>query len=191
MARPRLSGGVIALIVIDVILILVLIALLVTHPRQARDPEPTDTGPIPTDGIPSPGEGENGPDDEDPDPLSPPPEDALEESRFAMPSRNIWCELRTDEALCSIASFTYSAPSDPDCDGEVGAVVRLTADGATLPCVADGVAEAAPEAFPSLAYGATTANESFWCQSAEAGVTCRSIETGRGFSLSRGGFATF
>lgn len=193
MARRGLGKGAIALIVIDAILIVVLIVLLVTHPRplgqDGDDPpgEVTDSA-APGDGVGAAAEPEESP--ETPDPALEIPDDARDLSEFAMPSRNIWCQIG-EEAFCFIGHYTFRPPSVDTCDSEVGPVVQLTSEGATFPCVTDEIGSSAPSDAPDLDYGEHTVVGDFWCSSEETGVTCRSVETGRGFTLAVGGFITF
>lgn len=188
MARRGLGGGVIALIVIDIILVVVLVVLLVTHPTTpGEEQEPQES--------PTAAEAETTPPPEE-SPQTPDldlalPEDAAEVDSFAMPSRNIWCELEDAEALCYIGYYTYSPPADESCEGEVGPVVRLTGDGATFPCVSEENQGLAPDELPALDYNEHAVSGDFWCSSSESGVTCRSTDTGRGFTLAVGGFTPF
>lgn len=191
MSGQKLSRAVITLIVLDVLLIVVLVALLITHPggsvpeADPTQPEATEPADVSDDGD------ETEPEETDePSDAAPAPEDALDLSSFAMPSRNIWCELSGDGVVCSIGEFAYNPPDAGDCDGSVGSVVRLDADGAEMPCITEDVPAEAPEDYTSLEYEQATANDAFWCESTERGVTCRSIETGRGFTLSRSGYVT-
>jgi|SRR5690625_1379580 len=195
MARRGLGAGVITLIVVDVVLIVVLIALLITHPS-----DPTETGEAPADpagasAAPAPTEDET----EAQEPGTPvdldaalePPEDALSETVFATPSRNIWCQIET-RVTCTIGYHTY-APPEPstECAGTLGRVAHLTEDEATMPCITGQVATSAPPEAPDLDYGQSTVADGFWCTSEESGLTCASVQTGTGFTLAVAEFDTF
>lgn len=194
MAQRGLGGAVITLIVVDAILVVVLIALLITHPRPPAEPELSPTEPAATQ------EAQPGPEDQDDDeagqeqngePAETPPGNALDEAAFATPSRNIWCQIGAEEVTCTIGGHEYQPPEQPDCAGQYGRVLTLSAEEATMPCLSEAPPTTAPESLPDLDYGQSTVVHDFWCDSQETGVTCRSVQTGRGFTLAYREVSTF
>lgn len=184
-ARRSLGRAAIALIVLDVVLIGVLVALLLTAQRPAggdgETAEPT-TSAAATDPVETA---------TDAAPAVTPPADALDVAGFALPSRNIWCAIGDAEATCEIGSITFTPPDVEDCEGEVGHVLVVTEAEASLPCVSEPVAEEASADLPNLEYGQTTAVGDFMCTADTDGVTCQSLVSGRGFTLASGGFTLF
>lgn len=113
------------------------------------------------------------------------PADAEE---FATPSGNIGCTIDQERARCVVKSFDYSPPDAPDtCEMEEwGSIVVANRDGAGFSCTpADFPDDAEP-----LDYGQTITAHGMTCSSSEAGVSCRSDETGSAFSVARAN-ATF
>ncbi|MGC5168586.1 hypothetical protein [Luteimicrobium sp. DT211] len=109
--------------------------------------------------------------------------------RFAAPSRNISCTMTATEARCSIAQLTTKPAPVDGCDGTVGYVVTLGADGAVdTPCVAaQDQPRAASSKLETLAYGKSVTMGKLTCSSSETGVECRTKGTGKGFSIARVG----
>lgn len=106
-----------------------------------------------------------------------------EPTGFITPSGNIACRLDDDYARCDIMDRDWSPPAKPaDCRWDYGhGVLIVGAEPATLVCAGDttfGVEEVLP-------YGEAVRVGAMRCESAEAGVTCRSEDSGRGFFLSR------
>lgn len=200
MANRGLSKGVIALIVVDAVLILVLIALIITHPSSGpAEPEESPATPQATEPADSNPEqqneaGDTAPED-DADETAPageePPEGALNEPAFATPSGNIWCDLDADGATCSIGGHEYAVGDQPDCDGHTGRVLQVTEAEATMPCVGQAPPTSAPESHVELDYGESTVVGDFLCSSAETGVTCRSMVDGHGFELAYADYSIF
>jgi hypothetical protein len=112
-------------------------------------------------------------------------------TRFALPSRNIGCEITAKAATCTIASSTASPPAVASCKGSVGQVLTVTASGASTPCI-DGPppGPAAPDA-SVLGYGQSTTAGDFTCTSSSTGVTCKHDPSGKGFQLARAGSKLF
>lgn len=192
MAARGLSGGVIALIVVDAVLVVALVALLISHPRPEGEPEaaPTPTEPVAAADEDPGQEEEAEPEPEEAEPALQPPDDAVSEAAFVTPSGNIWCEIDGDTASCTIGSHSYSVPDQP-CDGPYGRVLQVTEDEATLPCLSEEPATSAPDSLPELDYGESTVVNDFWCTSEESGITCYSVMSGRGFSVARANYSTF
>ncbi|SED80275.1 hypothetical protein [Ruania alba] len=191
--RGGLGPGAIALIVLDSLLIIALVVILVTWPdsgtpdgsrsedeataaEEAAGDADSDASEESTEGETDAAEVEV-------------PEDALDVADFVLPSGNIWCEITGDAATCVIESFGFSPPSIDDCAAaESGYRWRVTADGATPVC---GEAPNQPGDLTELGYGEATAVGDFLCESTEDGAICRSISTGSGFQIARGGTRTF
>jgi hypothetical protein len=107
--------------------------------------------------------------------------------RFAAPSRNITCTMTTATATCAIAQLTVKPAPVDGCDGTVGYVVTLGADGnVDTPCVASkNQPHVASSKLTQLAYGKSVTMGSLTCSSSETGVECRVKGTGKGFTIAR------
>jgi len=108
---------------------------------------------------------------------------------FALPSGNIACTMSESGARCTIASITFTPPTDPACTGTLGHVFEVGADGVRIPCVdgpAPGVAAAGT---PQLEYGTSSTVGGYTCSSSTNGVRCVEDATGRGFELARSKYA--
>jgi hypothetical protein len=109
--------------------------------------------------------------------------------RFAAPSRNIACTMTASEARCTIAQLSAKPAPVDGCDGTVGYVVKVGADGTVeTPCIArkDQPHKASPK-LETLAYGKSVTMGRLTCTSSETGVECRAKGTGKGFSIARAG----
>ena len=117
-------------------------------------------------------------------PARPAPPGAQERTSFVSPSGNIACTLGADTASCTITEHSFAAPQGCPA-GPVTLVVGAGGD-ARVDC-------AAPVAGGSgtLDYGQAAAAGRFACTSEQAGVTCWSTLTGRGFSVARAAFSNF
>ncbi|HKJ35588.1 MAG TPA: DUF6636 domain-containing protein [Solirubrobacterales bacterium] len=122
---------------------------------------------------------------------APPPADleVAELTSFSSPTGNIGCVVDPASVRCDIAERDWSPPPAPaDCSLDYGQGVQLTAGGtAELVCAGD----TALGGGSALAYGESIAAGLLRCDSSRAGITCRDIETGRGFSLARGSYEIF
>ncbi|GAA4423013.1 hypothetical protein GCM10023169_18120 [Georgenia halophila] len=112
---------------------------------------------------------------------------------FASPSGNIACDIDGDRALCAIASMEYAdgvpAAEKEACEGTVGHVLQVGAEGASLVCDTSGEATAFDAgSLPVLPYGEQAEDEGFTCLSDETGMTCRHDESGYSFSVARAGY---
>lgn len=178
--RPALSPAMTTFVVVDVILVVTFLVLLVLlQPfRSGASPQAASTTPAPeaTPDASVPAE----------------PTDAAELEAFVLPSGNIWCEMTSTSATCTILQFTYTAPEAPDdCDGTVGNVLQVTAaDGASMACQS-GAPGPAPADAPVLEYGSASTVGEMTCHSSRNGATCRHNPTGAGFSVARGGYRFF
>lgn len=176
-ARRRLTPGLTAFLVIDVLLVLaVLVGLAAYLSGGDQDPsggtEATSTAPADPGG--DAGDGSASPTTE---PLD----------TFATPSGNIACEITGEAATCTIAESAAEPVDLEDCAGTAGQVVTVTAQGASTPCVTGALPGSAAPGTPILDYGEETTVGDFTCASATSGVTCRHDPTGAGFSLARAG----
>lgn len=105
---------------------------------------------------------------------------------FALPSGNIACTMSDAGAKCTIASITFTPPTDATCTGTIGHVFEVGTDGVRIPC-ADGPAPTVAAAgTPQLEYGTSSTVGGYTCTSSTNGVRCVEDATGRGFELARG-----
>jgi hypothetical protein len=171
--RRPLGAGIVTLVVVDAVLVLTLLVLFVQAVRTgvvvlgSAATASTGTSAPSSTAMTAAGSGDT--------------------IRFAMPSRNISCEIAPGAATCLISQFSYATPVVPDCSGTVGNEVRLTADGAAWVCRGGGAPGLAPADVAVLDYGTSASAHGFTCDSARTGVTCRHEESGHSFSLARGG----
>jgi hypothetical protein len=103
---------------------------------------------------------------------------------FYSPSRNISCEMNDGRA--GVGSFVYCQ------SWKRPQSVRMGLDGRPRVCHDASTASThclgnPGEHTPVLGYGKQVSLEHFRCRSAEAGVTCTVIKTGKGFRISRSG----
>ncbi|WP_284294808.1 hypothetical protein [Luteimicrobium album] len=109
--------------------------------------------------------------------------------QFASPSRNISCTVTASEATCGIASLAKKPTPVEGCDGTVGYVAKVAADGTvTTPCVPrGGKPKAAAKSVHVLDYGESVTVGKLACTSSETGVRCLDKSTGKGFTIARAG----
>ena len=176
--RPRLSNGMIAFILVDVILVLaVVIVAFVTFrgPSSPSTPAATTTtssaAPTVAGEVPAPVERTG------------------TARTFASPSGNITCTVDETGARCGIASLANDPAPVEGCDGSVGHVYVVTPEGVPeVPCVSkDEKPAKAKKSVEVLDYGEVVREFGYTCMSEEAGVTCTDDTTGRGFTLARAG----
>lgn len=107
----------------------------------------------------------------------PAPEGAISAAAFTTPAKNIHCRINSDNAECSI--YTYSYPSPGQCEGKT----------ATYSVGHEGPVEAgctySVETPEVLDYGTAVAMNGFACTLEQNGVTCWSEASGHGFELAR------
>lgn len=118
---------------------------------------------------------------------SPPADTEVTElTGFASPSGNIGCYIDLRTVRCDIAERDWEPPSPPArCDLDYGQGISLDAGGpAAFVCAGD----TALGAGDPLPYGQSIAAGLLRCESEESGMSCRDIETGRGFTLSKEGY---
>ncbi|MCV6980694.1 hypothetical protein H7I53_10745 [Mycolicibacterium pulveris] len=119
----------------------------------------------------------------------PPPDAHAELIGFTSPSGNIGCMMDASQVRCDIRERDWAPPPPPpDCPYDYGQGLSLHAGGtATFVCAGDtALAGGGP-----LAYGQSHTDGVLRCDSAMSGITCRDVETGRGFSISREGYRFF
>lgn len=178
--RPRLSNGMIAFILVDVILVLaVVIVAFVTFRGPSSPSTPTATSTATSSATPS-AAGQDAP---------APVERTGMARTFASPSGNITCTIDETGARCGIASLANDPAPVEGCDGSVGHVYVVTTAGVPeVPCVSkDDKPKKAGKKVDVLDYGAVVREFGYTCMSEEAGVTCTDDTTGRGFTLARAG----
>jgi hypothetical protein len=122
----------------------------------------------------------------------------VEFTHFASPSRNIACvitssgdsELVTRGVRCDIDERDWSPPPRPaDCELDYGhGVVLGVGEAAQLICTGDTTIGRDTE---PLAYGDAITAGPIRCESAQSGITCRDVESGHGFSISREAYQLF
>jgi hypothetical protein len=103
---------------------------------------------------------------------------------FTSPSGNIGCNIDRRSVRCDIDKRDWDPPARPaSCPDQVdyGQGIELRAGSkAKFVCAGD----TALGAGDPLPYGQSIAAGLLRCESAESGISCRDVETGRGFSLS-------
>ncbi len=125
------------------------------------------------------------------DGATPPADIEVDESAaFVSPTGNIGCFIDKSAVRCDIGERDWKPPKPPaDCQLDYGQGISLTAGGsAELVCAGDTVLGSGGE---ELAYGQSISAGLLRCESAEDGISCRDIETGRGFQISRESYEIF
>jgi hypothetical protein len=122
----------------------------------------------------------------------------VEFTHFASPSGNIACvitssgdgELVARGVRCDIDERDWSPPARPaDCQLDYGHGVLLgVGESAQLLCAGDTTIGSDSE---PLAYGDAITAGPLRCESAQSGITCRDVESGHGFSISREAYQLF
>lgn len=124
------------------------------------------------------------------------PAAALDWPMVKSPSGNILCVLDEDglgEPVleCLVSDFDFAPiPRPQDCDGDFadGYFYLISGEPERGRCATDVSAVVAYEyegRLRTLDYGRTTHVDPFACTSAEEGMTCWDVDTGRGFTLAR------
>ena len=108
---------------------------------------------------------------------------------FVAPSGNLSCMIDADWARCDIIDRDWTPPPRPaDCEFDYGQGISLgPGEQAQFVCAGD-TAFGADEVLP---YGESLMAGVLRCESAESGITCRDVQTGHGFSLSREAYRLF
>ncbi|PVU81933.1 hypothetical protein DDP54_01635 [Cellulomonas sp. WB94] len=180
----RLGRGMTIFIAVDAVLVtvfLVMLALAVTGGLAGTSSAST------TAGTPSPGVSAPGAVAPSGSPSGSTAPQALES--FALPSGNIACTMSESGAKCTIASITFTPPTDAACTGSIGHVFEVGADGVRIPCVDGPAPGVAADGTPQLEYGTSSTVGGYTCSSSTNGVRCVEDATGRGFELARSKYA--
>ena len=103
---------------------------------------------------------------------------------FTSPSGNIGCIIDRKSVRCDVQKRQWDPPSRPaSCNENVdyGQGITLAAGGAPeFVCAGDTTLGSGP----ALAYGESIGAGLLRCDSEESGMSCRDVETGRGFTIS-------
>jgi hypothetical protein len=108
---------------------------------------------------------------------------------FISPSGNVACMIDPSWVRCDIIDRDWSPPPRPaDCEFDYGQGISLSAGGsAEFVCAGDTAF--GPDAV--LPYGESITAGPLRCDSAEAEITCRDVESSQGFSISREAYRVF
>jgi hypothetical protein len=116
----------------------------------------------------------------------------LKFTHFASPSGNIECvitssgdgELVARSVRCDIDARDWSSPPRPtDCDLDYGHAILIgVGQPAQFLCAGDTTIGSGGE---PLAYGEAISAGRLRCDSTRSGITCRDVESGHGFTISR------
>jgi hypothetical protein len=108
---------------------------------------------------------------------------------FTSPSGNIGCVIDRSSVRCDIRDRDWQPPKAPaDCDLDYGQGIALDAGAAPdFVCAGDTTLDSGD----ALPYGQSIQGGLLLCESEESGVTCRDIETGRGFTISKQQYELF
>jgi hypothetical protein len=170
-------------VIVDAVLVLTFVVLFVMHLASSPSAPPVSapvTTSTPTD------EPETTP--EPSSPADPAENEGLTE--FVLPSGNIWCTMTETSATCTIGTFSYVPPADPECAGVIGPVLTLSeGEPASMPCV--DAEPPRPEGAAVLEYGQASTIGDVTCHSSRNGATCRHNPSGAGFSVARAGYTFF
>ncbi|MGF0116242.1 hypothetical protein ACQFYA_07925 [Promicromonospora sp. Marseille-Q5078] len=180
--RRRLSGGWIAFIAVDVVLVVAMVVFAVqmfTAPSPGGAQAGADTAASPTPSASASASAEA-------------PMQGEPLAHFAAPSTNITCSIYADGASCGIAELNQQPAPTEGCDGTTGYVVTVDADGKVAqPCVpAKDQPKAAGGDVDVLDYGDSITEGDFTCRSEDTGMSCTHDPSGNGFSLARAGIGT-
>jgi Family of unknown function (DUF6636) len=122
---------------------------------------------------------------------APPPanREVLELTGFISPTGNVACMMDISWARCDIIDHDWSPPPRPaDCEFDYGQGITLSLGGpAEFVCAGD-TAFGPDEVLP---YGSSITAGALRCDSADSGFTCRDVESGHGFSISRAEYKLF
>jgi hypothetical protein len=108
---------------------------------------------------------------------------------FISPTGNVACMIDPTWVRCDILDNDWSPPPRPaDCDFDYGQGISLR-PGSPAEFVCAGDTAFGPDEV--LPYGESIAAGVLACDSADSGFTCRDVETGHGFSISRQAYQLF
>lgn len=108
---------------------------------------------------------------------------------FQSPTGNIGCAIDPESVRCDIGERDWKpTPRPAGCDLDYGQGISLAAGGTPqFVCAGDTTLGAGEQ----LAYGSSIAAGLLRCESGAEGMTCRDVESGRGFSIAREGYEIF
>ncbi|MEA2974397.1 MAG: hypothetical protein QOG82_2855 [Actinomycetota bacterium] len=109
---------------------------------------------------------------------------------FTSPTGNIGCYISPESVRCDIGDRDWEPPPKPaDCDLDYGQGIALAAGGSPrIVCAGDTARARGTDPLP---YGQSIQAGSMRCDSSESGMSCRDVETGRGFTISREDYTFF
>ena len=112
-----------------------------------------------------------------------------EPTGFTSPSGNIGCVIDPVSVRCDIRDRDWDPSEAPSsCKLDFGQGIMLEAGAAPdFVCAGDTTLESGPE----LPYGQALGAGLLRCESEASGITCRDIESGRGFTLSKQRYKLF
>ena len=114
----------------------------------------------------------------------PAPDGSLSFDHFMAPSGNIACELKEEQATCTIMSHEFRDPTLSTC-GTGPLSVTLTEEKAYLDC---GVAPVSTTGAATLSYSDYSSSGQFACMSTMNGMSCWNKVTGASFAVARQGY---
>jgi hypothetical protein len=128
-----------------------------------------------------------------PDPLTgpdPADDEVIDELRgFISPTGNVACMIDPTWVRCDILDNDWSPPPRPaGCEFDYGQGISLS-PGSPAEFVCAGDTAFGPDEV--LPYGESITAGVLACDSADSGFTCRDVETGHGFSISRQAYQLF
>jgi hypothetical protein len=108
---------------------------------------------------------------------------------FTAAGGNIGCLIDVDYVRCAIGDKDWSPlPRPPECEGDYGYNIAVEPGGrAEFVCVGDRVLGQGE----ALADGESIGAGPLRCESEKSGITCRDVESGQGFSMSREAYELF
>ncbi|BBX03017.1 DUF6636 domain-containing protein [Mycolicibacterium moriokaense] len=108
---------------------------------------------------------------------------------FISPTGNVSCAIAVNLARCDIIDRDWSPPPRPaDCEFDYGQGISIApGEPATFVCAGD-TTFGAEEVLP---YGKAITAGALRCESAESRITCRDVQTGNGFTISRQAYQIF
>ena len=108
---------------------------------------------------------------------------------FVSPSGNIGCMITADQSRCDIMDRDWTPPAKPaDCELDFGQGISLVPGARAQFVCAGDTAFGADEVLP---YGESISAGVLRCESAQSWITCRDVQTGHGFSISREAYRLF
>jgi hypothetical protein len=118
-----------------------------------------------------------------------PDRQVVDSTFFTGASGNIGCLIDVDYVRCGVGEKDWSPPPRPaECEGDYGYNIALEPGGrAEFVCVGDSVLGLGD----ALAHGESIGAGPLQCEGAESSITCRDVESGQGFSMSREAYELF